>query len=588
MVANPQYAIIKAMIKECKYCGVNFEITDEDLKFYESVSPIFDGKKCLIPPPTHCPDCRQQRRLACLNERYLYKGQCDLCHKFTLTQFPPHLHQPIYCRECWHSDKWDPCDNGLDFDFERPFFEQLSQLRAKTPLPALSIDGTNVNSEYMHYAGSSKNSYFIFHADFCESCYYGYGFKKNTSCLDGFYNLHCELCYDCVDVYKCYALKACQDCMNCSSSAFLRDCIGCKSCFLCVGMRNKEYCFENKQLSKEEYSGKMKEIDLGSYNEYQKWRGKLKELESVHFFKEFHGHNTENSFGDYLINCKNAFACFDCEDTEDAKFCYQLVLGAKNVFDIYQYGTNIQKSYECVICGGNAYGLLFTNEGTINCQDLLYCWYMEVSKNCFGCVGMHHKQYCILNKQYTKEQYEKMVPRIIEHMRKTPSFGGSSNEFGEFFPAEFSLFGYNKTTAQLYYPMSREQVLSAGLKWDDYEPPVPDVKKVIKSGEIPDNIKEVGDEILDYALECEITGKLFKITPQELKFYRQVGVPLPRRCPDQRHFDRFAKRNPRKFWKRNCEKCKKEVLTTYSPERLTIAGKPEMVCCEKCYEKVMY
>lgn len=493
--------------RQCKNCETEFEITEGDLAFYEKISPVFSGKKYSIPPPTLCPDCRQQRRLASANEHYLYRGECGLCKKFTLTQFPPDLRQPIYCRECWHSDGWDPRDYGKEFDFSRPFFDQIYELKRTVPAQALNIDGTNVNCEYMHYAGSSKNSYLIFHADFCEDCYYGYGFKKNTSCVDGFYNLHCELCYDCIDVHKCYSLIGSQDCIACSSSSFLRDCVGCKNCFLCVGLRNKEYCFENTQLSKEEYQSKMAKVDTGSYQKYQYYKKRLQELEAAHPFKQFHGQNVENCFGDHLINCKNTLYSFDCEDVEDGKFCYQLVLGAKNVYDIYQYGTNIQQSYECAISGTNAYHLLFTIDGTMNCQELLYCWYMESSKNCFGCASMQSKKYCILNKQYTKEEYEKLVPRIIEHMGGSRAHGASAKpseelappvrtmaehknkEWGEFFPISHSLFGYNKTTAQLYYPLPKDEVLARGWRWDDYEAQQPHVAKIISAHDLPDSIQ---------------------------------------------------------------------------------------------------
>jgi hypothetical protein len=37
----------------------------------------------------------------------------------------------------------------------------------------------------------------------------------------------------------------------------------------------------------------------------------------------------------------------------------------------------------------------------------------------FGCIGLRNQQYCILNKQYTKEEYEKTVALIIEHMQQT-------------------------------------------------------------------------------------------------------------------------------------------------------------------------
>ena len=69
--------------KQCKHCGISFDITDKDLEFYDKVSPVFNGKKCLIPTPTFCPNCRQQRRRSFRNERKLYKKKCDLSGKNT-------------------------------------------------------------------------------------------------------------------------------------------------------------------------------------------------------------------------------------------------------------------------------------------------------------------------------------------------------------------------------------------------------------------------------------------------------------------------------------------------------------------------
>ncbi|MBU0578172.1 hypothetical protein KJ742_05080 [Patescibacteria group bacterium] len=562
-------------MKNCKQCNVGFEVTDQDRKFYEMVSPEFNGKKYLIPEPTLCPDCRQQRRLSFCNERHLYSGECGMCKKRTLTEQPPHNNQPIYCRECWHSDKWNPIDYGRDFDFSRPFFEQLLELKKSVPTLALNTQGTIQNSEYIHYAGSCKNCYLIMHADFCEDCYYGYGFKKNIFCVDGFYNLQCELCYDSIYVHKSYGLKGCQDCINCHSSAFLRDCIGCKNCFLCVGLREKEYCYKNEQLSKEEYEKHMSEIDLGDYSQYQKYKDERREIEKNVPFKEFQGHNLQNCSGNYLNNCKDVHSSFDCEDVENGKYLYQVVTGAKNVYDIYQYGLNLQQSYECTISGENSYHLLFCDNCHVSSADLIYCWYMERSKNCFGCVNMQQKTYCILNKQYSKEEYEGLVSKIIEHMQST-------GEWGNFFSSSISLFGYNKTSAQMYYPLEKEEALIKGFKWDDYEPPLPKVDKTIPANRLPDNIKDIPDDILDWAIVCEVTGKPFRIISQELKFYRDQNLPIPRRSPDQRHLDRFHRRNPRHLYGGKCDSCQKIIQTTYSPDR------QEKVYCEDCYLKEAY
>lgn len=84
--------------------------------------------------------------------------------------------------------------------------------------------------------------------------------------------------------------------------------------------------------------------------------------------------------------------------------------------------------------------------------------------------------------------------------------------------------------------------------------PFPKVEKILKASELPD-IKDVEDDILKQAIECEITKKPFRIIKQELEFYRKNELQLPRRHSDQRHMDRMNLRNPRKLRERKCNKC---------------------------------
>lgn len=149
----------RRMQKFCIQCQSAFEITDADLAFYDKVSPVFAGEKYSIPPPTHCPECRQQRRLAVCNEFNLYPDTCDLCQKEMISQFKPGAPFPVYCRECWHSDRWDPRRYGVPFDFSRPFFDQFLALRNTVPAQGLDVQATLINCDYVHYAGSSKNCY---------------------------------------------------------------------------------------------------------------------------------------------------------------------------------------------------------------------------------------------------------------------------------------------------------------------------------------------------------------------------------------------------------------------------------------------
>lgn len=153
-------------------------------------------------------------------------------------------------------------------------------------------------------------------------------------------------------------------------------------------------------------------------------------------------------------------------------------------------------------------------------------------------------------------------------------------EWGVFFPAHLSPFGYNETVAQDYYPLTKQEALNQGFNW--YDEPESTQQHLGVHYAIPENIKDVLDDITKQILTCEATGKPYKIIPQELEFYRKMQLPIPRKCPDQRHKERLALRNPRKLFTRNCSKCRTEMQTTYSPER------PETVYCESCYLEHVY
>jgi hypothetical protein len=188
---------------------------------------------------------------------------------------------------------------------------------------------------------------------------------------------------------------------------------------------------------------------------------------------------------------------------------------------------------------------------------------------------MKKHNYCILNKQYSKEEYEELIPKIIDHMKTT-------NEWGEYFPYELSPFAYNETVAHEYYPLTKEEVEKQGFKWKEMKDEIPKVEKIISASQLPDTIEEIPDDVLNWAIKCEETDRPFKIVKQELEFYRKMKLPIPHLHPDERHKRRMALRNPRKLWDRKCDKCEKEISTTYAPER------PEKVFCEECYLAEVY
>ena len=561
------------MQKSCTNCGQTFEITKDDLAFYDKISPVFGDKKYQIPPPTLCPDCRRQRRLCFRNERNLYHRKCDLTGKQIVSVYAADKPTKVYQSDEWFTDKWSALEYGRDVDFSRPFFEQFEELKRVAPRMSLvtSPKAEESNCMYINFAGHSENCYMTFDSDYNRDSYYTNVLKHSQNCMDCSFVHHSQLCYECVDCYNSYNLRFSQNCSNCSDSSFLKNCIGCKNCFFCSNLTQKEYCIFNKQYNKEDYERTVAKLKLGTFSGLDKVRGDFPgfTLGSPRKYRE--SLRAENAIGNHLNNVQNCYRCFDVADAQDLRYCDTLYK-AKDCCDVSSFGENIELIYESGTAGIDCYNFLFCFECVISCSNLIYCDECRHASHCFGCVSVAGK-YCILNKQYTKEEYEALVPKIIEHMQKT-------GEWGEFFSPAMSPFGYNETMAQEYFPLSKEEVAARGWNW--YEQKEKTENYLGPDYEIPDAICDVLDDVTKKILLCAVTGKPYKIIPQELKLYRDLGIPIPRQCPEERHKRRMQLRNPRHLWKRQCQKCQQDIETTYAPER------PEIVYCEECYLASVY
>ncbi|MFH0769860.1 MAG: hypothetical protein V1926_00610 [Candidatus Peregrinibacteria bacterium] len=584
------------MTQTCRQCSAPFEVTPADLAFLAKISPVFCGKKFTIPPPTLCPDCRQQRRLLWRNERNLYRRTCDLCKKSIISQYSPDKPFTVYCTECWWSDKWDPMSFGRDFDFSKPFFEQFRSLQVKVPRLALNVVG-NENAEYVHLSGYNKNCYLLFAAEYNEDCYFGTQVVKSINCMDAFDCFESEYCYEVTDVEKCHTVLFSRSCSTCSDSAFLFDCRGCSECLFSANLRNANQVVCNRQCTPAEYAREktllQQRLDRGELPQMQR---EFQELECGCLHRSQDSVNCESATGDYLKNCRNVRGCFDLSYGEDCAYVFT-GYHVRDLMDVC-HTTDAEMGYEGISLGYTSYNTICTH-GSWSGKNLLYCDTVQAGcTDLFGCVMVKKQQHCILNKQYSKEEYETLVPRIIAHMRKTPLrfFGASEGqaslrspsgnsagqEWCEFFSPAVAPFAYNETTAQIYFPLSESEAAQRGFPWKDPNDEPMSVEKIIAARDIPPAIASVPDDILHWAVECEATKRPFKIIKQELEFYRKMHLPVPHVHPDDRHRRRMMLRNPRTLWSRKCAKCGKAIETTYSPERL------ERVYCEECYLKEVY
>lgn len=568
--------------KKCLISGKEFVITDKDLEFYDKISPVFWWKKYSIPSPTLCPDERQKRRLAFRNERKLYKRKCSATGKELISNYHPDVLFPVFSREYWLSDAYNPSDYGMDFDFNKSFFEQFRSLSNITPRFHIQQQDPIENSEYSNCVSNCRSCYLTFDSDYNEKCYYCNKIQHSKDCIECSFLTNSEQCFECFQCEKSHGLRFSNYCINCNDSWFIDSCIGCHDCIYCCNLVNKQYCFMNEQLTKATYQEKLQlmvqDQKLASRRDvFQNFLRKNPK-------KFIHGTHIENSTGDDLYNVKNVKSSFAMMESEDCAYS-DLLIQAKNCMDVSSFGDTIAWMYEICTGGINSQNCSFGFTNVLNSRNLLYCSIAYSSQNCFWCISLKQKaENMILNKAYSAQEYETLCWRIINHMQST-------GEWGEFFPHEVSPFWYNETVAQEYFPMTEEEVKSKGWNWYEGENKNTYIWAYYSSLPISqydervvwfDTATQHINECLNWIIQCEVTEKPFKIIKQELAFYIENSLPIPTKHPDQRHQERMDLRNPRKLYERSCTECQKEIITTYAPNR------PEKVLCEECYRKLVY
>jgi hypothetical protein len=584
--------------RQCQNCKKDFTIEPDDFGFYEKIK---------VPAPTFCPGCRIQRRFAWRNERSLYKVKCENCKKDIFSGYPASSTFPIFCQECWFSDAWDPMQYGREYDFSKSFFAQFKELL--NTVPRLSLYQIRcVNSPYSNIVRDAKDCYLSFSLVGGEEIFYSKNIDHSRQLFDCLNVSDSEQCswniYDANNFNVHYSLRV----RSCLDSLFLFDCHNARNCFMSSNIRNGEFIFRNKQLRKDEYETEIKKIQTGSWIELEKLKEEFRELKMRVLHKYADIVKSANSTGDALANVKNAKACFEAYDLEDVRYG-QRVVRLKDAMDVSNTGVGSELMYEYVSGGEGEQNLKFSLASYGAIHDSSYTGWCKSSSNLFGCLGIRDKQYCIFNRQYSKEAYEEFIPRIVKHMNDMPYDNrGCVYRYGEFFPTEMSPFPYNDSLAQEYFPLSKDEIISKGFVWR--EPDEKNPKIDIESGNLMDAIQEIPDDILQKTIGCAHGGKCldqctraFRVVSRELEFYRTHHFPLPRLCPNCRHYERLRQKNPWKLWHRQCMcdpsassgqatsykntvkhphhesgQCPNEFETSYAPDR------PEIVYCETCYQ----
>ena len=548
--------------RTCRFSGQKFYVRPEDIEFY---------KKIRVPLPTLLPKERIRRKLAFGNGYNLFRITSACSGKAIISQYPPSTPFKVYEHRTWFGEEWNPMEYAKSYEPGRSFFEQFRKLQLEVPRPSLSVDNTSVNSDYTNTSSCLKNCYLVFDSLQAEDSAYSLLLMSSRNCIDCFATFNSDNCYQCFEsskLYNCFFVEYARDCLD---SAFLYDCRNCEHCFGCVNLRHKKYYFLNKPLSKEAYEEKIRAIRLGDRDVLEEWKRRFSEMASSAIRKENHNERAFASTGDYIKNSKNCFSCFYMIGSENTAYSVYSVK-ARDLYDVVG-GSETEYSYESY-GGVKNYGMKFSH-GTDMSRDVEYCDFCINCRDCFGCVGLKNKSFCIFNTQYSEKDYWALVDAIKTKMLR-------DGEYGEFFPPELASVPYNISYATAYKGYDDIEIAA---RYGYHTEIIPETLQEAEGDmmdvkDLPCDIKEVGDEILDKIIWDSVHKKKFKYIKSELEFYRKYDLPLPwyhfsvRLADKRKKFGTIAL----EFYDRPCAKCGKIMHTPYTPDR------PEKnIYCEACY-----
>lgn len=547
------------MQRTCPVTSTAFEVDEKDIAFYEKISPTFAGKTYNIPPPTLCPDARKQRQMLWRGKEYFFRP-CDKTGEMCMSIFPPDAKMTTYSEKAFASEDWNGLKYGRDFNFSRPFFDQFMELWYATPKQT-SNAYMNENCDYIINAHKNKNCYLVDELDGCQDCYYGYNVQYCEDMVNCFYVRKCKQCYEVSQADNCYETFFSHNIHNSHTCAFVQNSRNCHHCLFCTNLRNAEYHMFNTPVSKEEFEQAWQSLFCGKQSVLNQARNTYAEFLLQHPVQATIQVNTEGSTGDQLCNTKDCYDCYNVDNCRDCRYCTDIHY-SKDAYDVHIYEGEIM--YECLHAGPEGYEQFFSHLAWFS-RHTWYSSQLLSCKNVFGCSALKNQEYCILNKKYSKEDYEHLVGRIIEHMQNT-------GEWGEFFPSSFSPYGYNQTMAAWYFPLGKEEATTKGFTWVDEIDPY----DTMQANDLPDDLAKFQDADTKLVYKSTLSGKKYKITLPELEFHRRYNIPLPTTTPAER-MEWFVAQSPRTLYQAICAKCGQKTSSTHNPAH------NKTVYCTGCY-----
>lgn len=443
-----------------------------------------------------------------------------------ISRFPdsPRIHHVVN-KDDYEALRENFTNHGLDYGVDMPFQEQFQKLFQSIDFSNTISFGKNENTEYADIIIGSKDVYLSgVVVTSCEYILYSSNIKEGSRWIinSSVVMDHSENIYMSSVVMKGYNIFYSRFINNCNNIWFSTNLIGCSECFGCNWLQNQSYCINNKNYSKEDYFKYKNEL-LKKKSEYMTWYNTtLQILWDNIASKNITGHSIINSW-----NIENGYFIYNSEDGRN------VILGGtlgtnQYIFDACWYGSPYGNHFYGVASAGwwdNYYLSCHISE----CSNIYYSYFLISCTFCLGCVGLKNKSFCILNKQYTKEEWYILADKIFSQMNQ-------NGTLGDFFPGNMNPFYFNDTMAYLIDDsFSKEEVEKDGYMWRDdvIRIDIPEWSEIVRSNELDtyqwyvrDGNWQINPDIMTKVI-VDKKRNYYKIVPMEYEFLMKHALPLP-------------------------------------------------------------
>ncbi|MDP2090627.1 MAG: hypothetical protein Q8K30_03425 [Candidatus Gracilibacteria bacterium] len=595
-------------MSECKYCSSKYPLYSIEKEQYDK----YGFKYTDI-----CPTCNFKSLYSYINDKHLYNRKYSKTGNNIISILSEDFSGEVIEANNYRNSLVDDLGFKYSKEIGPDIFADFFKLYNDFPKPSRLVFHGIENGDYSSHVGTSKNlylSYCIFAE--CEDIYYSLNINKSKNVFDSYYILDSSNVYSSHTIGTSHDVSFSRNSVDCSGLLFCSDMNNCKECIFCCNKVNKSYMIYNKQYTKEEYEGIKKGIyeKLGDYNQFNFFKNKFQEfLDQNLVDATININNCEKVKGEATFYSSNSINSYNCNGLSNS---INIMTGgdssndkSEKILNSVEFGLNNENNIGSFCFGYNTYNVNYC--GFISeCTNIDYCIELEGCEDCLFCVGLRNKKYCILNKQYTKQEYFKLREEIVNHLKST-------GKWGENIPFSSSPFPYNDTLAydifkvnKVIYIDGKEEIIDENaigtvqllgdsfisdaiydmggkekikIKWrtKNKEINIPENMEILKTENIA-SINQVGKDILDKAIICEESARPFRIIKQEFDFLKKKGFPVPRIHQENR-IDKIHSDRPKgQMHIGICDNCKQETLTVFK-------NKPKYkVFCPACYKHFMY